>query len=45
MHNPESLMENETHKHFLEIKTETDPLISARQHNLVIAKKKKKKER
>ena len=44
MHNLESIIENETHKILWYLEIQTDHLISARRPNLVIVKKKKKKE-
>ena len=43
MHNPESILENETHKILGDFEIDTDNLISARWPDLVIVKKKKKK--
>ena len=42
MHNPESILQNETHKLLWGFEIQTDNLISARQCDLVILKKKKK---
>ena len=42
MHNPESVLENETHKLFCEFQIQTDQLISARRPDIVIIKKKKR---
>ena len=44
MHNTESVLKNETHKLLWDFKIQTDHLISARQLDLVIVTKKKKKE-
>ena len=41
MHNPESVLENETHEALLNFETQTDHLISARRPDLVILNKKK----
>ena len=43
MHNPESVLENETHKILWDSEIQTDHIISARRLDLVIVKKKKKK--
>ena len=43
MHNLESILENDTHKILWNFDIQTDPLISARQPDLVRVKKKKKK--
>ena len=43
MHNPESVLENETHKLHWDFDIQTDHLISARRPNLIITGKKKKK--
>ena len=45
MHNPESVLENETHKLLWDFELQTDHLISARWPDLVIVQKKKKKKR
>ena len=42
-HNPESILENETHKIFWDFEIQTNHLISARRPNLEIVKKKKKR--
>ena len=41
IHNPESILENETHKLLWSFEIQTDHLISARQPNLVIVQQKK----
>ena len=41
MHNPESVLENETHKLLWDFEIQTDHLILARQPDLVIVNKKK----
>ena len=41
MHNPESVLENETHKLLWDFEIQTDHLISTRRPDLVILKKKK----
>ena len=43
IHNPESVLENETQKLLWDFEIQTDHLISARRSDLVIVKKKKKK--
>ena len=43
MHNPESILENETHKVLWNFEVQTDHLISARQQDLVRVNKKKKR--
>ena len=43
MHNPASVLENETHKLLWDFDTRTDHLISARRPDLIIINKKKKK--
>ena len=43
MHNPESVMENETHKLLWDFEIKTDHLISARRPDLKIVNKKRKK--
>ena len=43
MHNPASLLENDTHKLLWDVDIQMDRLISARRPDLVIIKKKKKK--
>ena len=43
MYNPESLLENETHKQLWDFETETDNLLSARRTDLIIINKIKKK--
>ena len=45
MYNPESVLENETHKHLLDFEIQRDLLISARRPDLVIINKKKKKKK
>ena len=45
MHNPESVLENETQEILWDFEIQTDHLISARQADLVIVKKKKKKKK
>ena len=40
MHNPESVLENETHNLFWDFNIQTDHLISARRQDLIIIKKK-----
>ena len=45
MHNPESVLENETHKLLWDFETQTGHLISARRPDLIIIKIKKKKKR
>ena len=45
MHNPASVLENDTHKLLWDFDIHTDSLISARQPNLIIINKKKKKKR
>ena len=42
MHNPESLLENETQKPLWDFNIQTDHLISIRQPDLVIINKKKR---
>ena len=42
MHNPESVLENETHKILWEFQIETDHLISARRPDLITVNKKKR---
>ena len=44
MHNPESVLENETHRVLWEFEIQTANLIPASRLDLVIIKKKKKKE-
>ena len=44
MHNPESFLENETHKFLWDFEIQTDYQISARQPDLIIINDKKKKE-
>ena len=41
MHNPESILENETHKILWDFEIQTDPLILASQQDLVIINKKR----
>ena len=43
MHNAESFLENETHKHLWDFEIQTGHLIPARRPDLVIVKKKKRK--
>ena len=45
MHNPEPVLENETHNVLLDFEILTDYLISARQPDPVIVNKKKKKKK
>ena len=45
MHNPESVLENETHKTLRDFQIQTDHLISARWPDLMTVKKKKKKKK
>ena len=45
LHNPESVLENETHNILWYFDIQTDPLISARRPDIVIVKKKKKKKK
>ena len=45
MHNPESILENETHQLLWEFEIQTDHLISARQPYLVIVNNGNKKEK
>ena len=45
MHNPESILENETHKIFWDFEIQTHHIISGRRPDLVIVKKKKKKKK
>ena len=45
MHNPESVLENETHKLLWDFETQTDLQISAKQLDLVIINKKEKKKK
>ena len=42
IHNPESVLENETHKLFWDFDIQTDPLISDRQPDLIVINKKKR---
>ena len=44
MHNPESVLQKETHKHLLDFKMQVDRLISARPPDLVIVKKNERAE-
>ena len=44
MHNPASVLENNTHNLLLDFDIQTDHLISARQSDLIVINKKKKKE-
>ena len=44
MHNPESVLENETHKILMYFATQTDHLISARRPDLVIVNTKKREQ-
>ena len=43
MHNPEPVLENDTHKLLWDFDTQTDNLISARRPDLIIINKKKRK--
>ena len=43
MHNPPTVLENDTHKRLWDFYIQTDHLISARRPDLIITKKKKKK--
>ena len=43
MHNPESILENETHKILWDFEIQTDNLMLARRPDLVIVNKKEKK--
>ena len=43
MHNPASILENDTHKLLCDFDTKTDHLISARRPDLIIINKKKKR--
>ena len=45
MHNPESILENETHNLLWDLRIQTNHLISARRPDLIIIKKKKKKKK
>ena len=45
MHNPESVLENETHKISRDFEVQTDHLISARRPDIEIVNKKKKKKK
>ena len=45
MHNPESVLENETHKLLCDFEIQTSQLISFRRPDLIIINKKKKKKR
>ena len=45
MHNPESVLKNETHKLLWDFEIQTDHLISTWRSDLVIVKKKKKKKK
>ena len=45
MHNPASVIENDTHKLLWDFDGHTDPLITARKPDLIIINKKKKKKR
>ena len=45
MHDPKSVLENETHKHIWDFEIEMDHLISACRLDLLIVKKKKKKKK
>ena len=45
IHNPEPVQENETHKLLCDFEIQTDPLISARQSEQVIANKEKRKKK
>ena len=42
MHNPTSVLENETHKHLWDIEIQTDHLISARRPDVIIINKKER---
>ena len=42
MHNPESVLQNETHKPLWDFETKTDHLIPARRLDLMIVKEKEK---
>ena len=42
MHNPESFLENETHKHLWDIDIQTDHLISTKRPYLIIINKKER---
>ena len=44
MHNQTAILENDTHKLLWDFDIQTDPLISARRPDLIVIKKKKKKE-
>ena len=44
MHNPASVLENDTHKLLWDFDIQTDDLISTRRRDLIIINKKKKKE-
>ena len=44
MHNPASVLDNDTHKHLWDFDIQTDQLISARRPDLIIINQKKKKE-
>ena len=45
MHNPESVLENETHKFLWDSDIQTDHLISARRSDLILINYKKKKKK
>ena len=45
MHNPASVLENDTHKLQWDLDVKTDHLISARRPDLIIINKKKKKKK
>ena len=45
MHNPGSVLENETHKLLWDFETQTDHLTSARRPDIIIINKKKKKKK
>ena len=45
MHNPEPVLENDTHKLLWDFDIQTDHLISARRPDLIIINKKKKKKK
>ena len=45
MHNPESILENESLKHLWDFEIQTDHLISTKQTDLIIIKKKKKRKK
>ena len=45
LHNPKSVLDNETHKLLWDFEKQTDPLILARRSDFIIISKKKKKEK